>query len=341
MEFAEIKNNFDKMSKEQKEYFVFKYCLSFDNLNDCLDEIAKLDEENYNKYLKQIILATAIKSYNDKSIEIKNLFEDSQLNYKQILNKFKILTEELNLNNSLEISLLYTYLMWNGYFSKDKKLYYQIEKRVLMQGMYSYDIMNGNGVCLNFSEMLKDCLNECGYSSAILLNKIENKKELKRDYAPDIKRNNIKPGLIHKTKVALLKPITNKTGNHAFNLVEDNGKLYIYDVTNLLVLELKNKEYANIITGQGNFKLTPYLSYIFNIQNGENLINHLNTTTEFTTPYDRYNYIITAENCMQLFNKNKSLFDDYHDDINDDILKIVDTLSYYKENKKELLKTLR
>ena len=46
--------------------------------------------------------------------------------------------------------------------------------------MYSYDIMNGNGVCLNFSDMLKDILNECGYSSSILINGLENSRDFKK-----------------------------------------------------------------------------------------------------------------------------------------------------------------
>lgn len=158
--------------------------------------------------------------------------------------------------------------MWNGYFSKDQSFNYQIENRSLIHGMYSFDIMNGNGVCLNFSDMLKDILNECGYNSSIILNKINNIEEMEKFCVLDIKRNVVKScNLITKVIPLLLKPIINKIGNHAFNLIEENGKLYIYDATNLLFLKLNSTTEASILAGKGEFKLTPYSSYLLNDSN--------------------------------------------------------------------------
>ena len=42
---------------------------------------------------------------------------------------------------------------------------------------------------------------------------------------------------------------------------------------------------------------------------------------------------------MELFNTNKKLLDDYHDDINNDIVSIADSVDYYKKNKRKILKS--
>lgn len=72
--------------------------------------------------------------------------------YNQVLEKTVKLALELNLTKSLEYANLFTYLLWNGYFSLDKKFAFKIEDRLLSEGMYFLDIFKGNGVCLNISE---------------------------------------------------------------------------------------------------------------------------------------------------------------------------------------------
>lgn len=336
-----LKEYYNKLSMEAKKYLIFSLSLEAKDLDECEKIIKLLDEEKYYKYTKQLFLGQTSKMLETSRIKMKNFFEDSQYNYRNILNKFKILVKELKLTNSLEISILYTYLMWNGYFSKEKIFNYQIEKRALIEGMYSYDIMNGNGVCLNFSDMLKDILIECGYNSSILINKVEKQKELKKFYIPEINRSVIKShNPIAEVLPLIFKPLINKMGNHAFNLIEENGKLYIYDSTNLCFLELTNPTSAILLAGKGKFKLTPYFSYLLNGEKERKSLDTLCLTDNFSSPYDRKDYIITSEKCIDLFNKSESLLNDYHNDINSDILSIVNSVDYYKQNKKKILKSI-
>ena len=51
---------------------------------------------------------------------------------------------------------------------------------------------------------------------------------------------------------------------------------------------------------------------------------------EFISPYSRKDYIVTSENSIELFDKNKQLLKDYHSQINNDILKISETVEDYK-----------
>lgn len=341
-EMHKMGEKFNELTEERKKYFIFLHCLNAENIEACKNIIELFDKENILTYSNQIILGQVSKSMEDRRIKLKDYFNYSQQNYKNILKKFSTLVNELKLTNSLEISILFTYLMWNGYFSKDQEFNYQIEKRALIDGMYSYDIMNGNGVCLNFSDMLKDILIECGYNSSILLNKIKNIKEMKKFYVPEIERNIVKSNnVITKVMPLVFKPIINKVGNHAFNLIEENGKLYIYDATNLLFLELNNTIVANILAGNGDFKLTPYFSYLFNGSKERAALDTLHTIDDFKSPYSRKDYIITSENCVELFNKNNDLFKAYYWDIYNDITRVADSVEDYKENKKKILKSIK
>ena len=49
--------------------------------------------------------------------------------------------------------------------------------------------------------------------------------------------------------------LTNKTGNHAVTLIGDSGKMFIYDPTNLYVLNVIDEATATIINGKGNFAI--------------------------------------------------------------------------------------
>ena len=338
MEKIELKEKYESLNEEQRKSFILKTCLEADDLKKTVGIIIEFEKDFYKKYIKEVYVSIFSKVYKEKTQETENYFQDSEYYYNNILNKFKVLSKELKLANSLELSTLYTYLLWNGYFSKDKKFNYEIENRALIEGRFSYDIMNGNGVCLNFSDMLKDILNNCGYKSSTLLNRPINTKELKNNYVIDIERNAKNPKPLTKVLPIILQPLVKRMGNHAFNLIEENSKLYIYDATNLILLELNDKYIASLLVGKGEFSLKPYLSIAFNDEKSRKLLYLLNETKEFSTPYTRKDYIITSENSMELFNSNKSLLDDYHEDINNDIVNIANSVDYYKKNKRKILR---
>ena len=45
------------------------------------------------------------------------VYEKSIINYNEMLNKYKDLALELKLKNALQISMLFSYMVWNGYYS--------------------------------------------------------------------------------------------------------------------------------------------------------------------------------------------------------------------------------
>lgn len=280
------------------------------------------------QYLKSSLLSFYINKTNEEVLIAENKYKDSKENYNRILNAFKDLCIKLNLTNSLQISILYSYLLWNGYFSKDRKLHYEEENRAIISGLYSYDVMNGNGVCLNFSDLLKDILNKCGFSSSILTAYVK-EYPMKSSYKIQIKRHYTNSK--NQTVPLLYRSLIKKVGNHAFNLIEENNKFYIYDATNLVLLTLDSINIASIKLGSGKLKIFPRSSYIYNSRVERKTLDNLFLTNKFISPYKGVDYIVTAELCLDLFKQNKKLFEDFHKKIYKDILEISKIVEEHKE----------
>lgn len=329
-----IEDILEKLNDEEKKNLILKYLInepdeehrkifiSFIENNPKLSSLAN----------KQILKADFIKTIQKNNI--KNMIKENEviINYQRLLENYAKLAQELSLDTSLKIAILYTYLLWNGYFSKTKTNIFQNENKNLKSGLYSYDVMNGIGVCLNYSILFNDYLNTCGIESATIINGVKEKFE--RDYIPPIDRPRHKDNIISRINYLLTTPITNIIGNHAFNLIRENNKFYIYDVTNLAMLKIVNCTTAENICGTGTVVLHSLVSYLF-AQNdiSINVLNDFITTLNFLQcPYSRRDFICLFEELLELFNKNKKLIDDCYDEVHDDIITIANYAKVKKKN---------
>lgn len=313
----QLKHIIENMNDEQAKYFLFKFLIEHEYSNS---EIKKKFKNELKRFPDLYNLVTKTNSIIGVSIDFINIIgkHTSVLEkYFEILEKTKALSKELGLNNSLELCNLFTYLLWCGYFSKEKHLEYNPKGRKNIPGLYFTDIMSGRGVCLNFSYMLTDFLNQFDYSSATLANYFP--KGCKKDYRVDINRN------MPKKSFNLFRTLDKKGlenyGNHAFNLVRENNELYIYDATALMLLHPSNKDNAIIINGRGTLYLKPYISYGINFQ--EKSIPTLDLLVQknsFPVLYDREDFIATWEMCLELFRENIQLLDDFYSEIENNIL---------------------
>lgn len=318
------------LTKEEREYEIFKLYMNDPEFAEMVLTFARGKIKGIGK---QIIFSRTICDSRNTMIE-KNQETKKEIltHYKKVLENIKKVALELKLDNTLELCNLYTYLLWNGYFSKEKKLTYKAEDRINIYSSYSSDIMNGYGVCLNFSDMLTDFINEFDYSSATLVNYMD--KSCKIDKS-SIKRNKVDPKESTKFMNALISSITKKTGNHAFNLINENGKLYIYDSTNISISKIINKEKVNLITGTGEILLKPYFSYILNTNDKSvETLDLLHTSKEIISPYTRSEFIIEWQFCMELFQNKKNILDDFYDEIINNILKITEVTNDVQKIKK-------
>lgn len=254
-----------------------------------------------------------------------NYIKNARAAYKEILIKTRMLAKELNLTNSLEYSNLFTYLLWNGYFSKTKVHTYQVLGRIRDFDYYALDIMNGIGVCLNYSIMLKDFLNVSNFSSIIMPCYVENASF---EVSPPISRN------IDKTKMVNYSN-SHKFSNHAINLNVLNDEYYLYDSTNLGILDILNKNKASVVNGNGTYDLLPatcvdFASTFYDYQKIVNVLKELNKYQNNDSRVTKMLFDNTWLTCMLLFSHNKKLLEDYQGDILTDIFKVSNNLEKIK-----------
>lgn len=308
----------------------------FRKLSNNLETISEVNDLG-----KMYLLSSLAKKNNELSFSSKEYLENkfkTQEDYNIILEKTFNLSKELNINSPLRNANLFSYLLWSGYFSKDKKLVFQSSDRGLINGVFPYDIANGIGVCLNFSSMLTDYLNLSDYSSATLINRIEGKKP---DYEINIERQMGKDNFKTKSLAFLLKPVSKNLFNHAFNLIDDNDKLYIYDATNLLILDIEDKFLANAIDADITAKLNPYFSYMFNSEEKSMKVLDKLNLIEDTSGCGIQNFAFLLNNDISFFKDNGVLLNDFYDDIKPNINQISKVISNSKKIKKNIYKILK
>lgn len=201
--------------------------------------------------------------YNETE-KYKKTYEKSIINYYEMLNKYKDLALELKLKNAHEISMLFSYMMWNGYYSVDKKYSYKLQDRLLIPGLYSFDIIRGNGVCLSHSQLLSDYLNVCSKKSSFISCNFElNETSNLNTFKPSIRRVHnidIRLKFISTILSSLLCTKNSKNGNHSVTLIEDDNKFYVCDSTNLYFAQIEDDSIATIINGSGKYYLKPLSS---------------------------------------------------------------------------------
>lgn len=250
--------------------------------------------------------------------------------YYQIIKKINILSKELNLTNSLEISLLFTHLLYNGYLSYNKIHLFQSKERLQLPFMYAIDIFFGRGVCLNSSEMLTDIMISNNYQSSVISNYYGNDIDI--DYHQEgIKIEVYKDSILHKILKFIDRPNSKKYGNHACTLIFEDDKPYIFDPTNLTIYEITedNRVAINLI-GSGEIYLKPYFSYTFcKSQNYKDVLERLCFLNNPKSPYTKKDFITISEKVSSLVSNNK-LLDSFYEEIKPDINEIVSSFEQEK-----------
>lgn len=309
---------------QERKFLIFK--LYYDRPNI---ETIKLIEQWLPQHLfaylgvaSTIAIAKFAYLHKEYALESRKAYSEVMSKYNSLLGKMACLSKELDLNNSLEISILFSYLLWKGYLSKTKENKFESENRKMLTGLYFADIMDGRGVCLNHCEMLKDFLSICGYSSVMLMNYASNDVKITR--VLDIKRKiNDSADNVVATLLSLLKIVKRNNINHIFNLIEEDEKLYIYDATNLSLHSIDNSFSASIINGGGRRKLYPYQSYNFCLSERDcTLMDKLLTGKITPSPYTKEDFISIGRVALEIMKNSHCLFEDFYTEARPDIMGI-------------------
>ncbi len=329
----ELKQEFKFLTKAQKELLLYRKIVEIGKIED---NSKGFNSFRYSQDINSDELLCLIKAADigsikplvvyvmrDHKLKYQEVYEESLIRYNNVLENYKKLAQELDINSSLDLSHLLTYMLWNGYFSVNKKHFYKLQERLMLPGMYSFDVIKGKGVCLAYAELLNNYLSICEKDSSILICKVPTKKNaISCDYRPKIERNtkiNISSRVFSSLMGFFLGGLINKFGNHAITLIEENGNMYAYDPTNLYVLNIKNSSTASIINGKGEFQIKPLMTFIIDSNSDPNHLYEKLLSENVKSALSRKEFIFSFENLIEIINKNISLLDDAYDNIHKDL----------------------
>ena len=325
-----IVESLTRLSKDEQKNYMLAYLLVL-NDEDRKDFIENIVDNDLILLAKeQCKRAELVESLRKNGIESSIVNSSVYPNYLSILKNYKDLAEELLLVNPIELSILFSYLLWKGYFSKNKCNVYKNDNILLPCHLYPYTIMDGWGVCLNHSVMLADYLNMCGVEAAPLKTGIK-QHNVKVSYIPPIERVNLEP----KKKFTLTSLFAKKhgnSGNHVFTLIKEDEYFYIYDATNLAVFEVKGSTKAKCIVANTYATLYPIPSYelIDNDISYKILNDFITTSDSRECPYQVDYFKFITERSLETIMNNLGLVNDCYDESHEDIAKIA---KYVKERK--------
>lgn len=332
----EYKKIFEGLNEQEKELLVYKKIieLQFSQIEEDVDKeylvLAIKEASDLNiGYFKPMFLYLSSR----EALKASEQYQSLKDKYYNILKNYKNLASELHISSALELSHLFTYMLWNGYYSVTKEHCYNMKNRTAITNFTFLDVIKGSGVCLNYSECLQDYLLTCNKDASILLCGVPKDKSIQRDYKPQIEQTHAKNSN-ELFKLSFLAMLANKLlkidGNHAITLIKDDDKIFAYDSTNLLVLNTPNKNTGEIINGKGNFKLLPMLTLnILANLNSFPLIEEL-LNKECSRAFSRKEIIFSFENTIEIIMNNISLLDDAYDNVHNELQSILDNYEKLK-----------
>lgn len=175
----------------------------------------------------------------------KNKLYEARAN---IIGSYGWMIEELPLKNIHENFYAFCYLLWNGYFSVNKKYIY--DKNFCFHDDYTmnerFTIFLGRGCCRHNSKLLNDILryNENYKSSREIYIHLCNNTIIKNI-------TSIKSEMESEDSLELPRKKENlRAANHSVVYINNNGQSFILDPTNLVECQMVNKE---LICYDGNY----------------------------------------------------------------------------------------
>ena len=165
----ELQYELEGLNEIQQKYYIYQKIseLGLDSDFEKRQEEAGKDWSKTNEVLAwykiseettRLFASITILALKENQVRNKKSYQEAWGSFQKVLENYKMLAEDLKLDTALEKSHLFTYLLWNGYFSKTKEHSYDKNHRKNIFGLYALDLVRGNGVCLNYADGLKKYL---------------------------------------------------------------------------------------------------------------------------------------------------------------------------------------
>lgn len=288
--------------------------------------------KNFFKFYTDTMLDLYSSSLSKRRDKVKNeVYYDS---YFKIVNKTANLMKELNISDPFSATVIFEYLLWNGYLSKNKKLIYGISGRINNIVLTGADIMLGKSVCLNNADMLSDVLNAMGFESYIMgCSFVENVK-VSFEYKPNIERKRESKVVFGDKLLAKFVSVTplKKIGNHAVVLFKFKDRYFMGDPTNLAFLNFVDFLKGEYIGSDLQLDLKPWQMLILDGIEAEKfkeiIVKTFFLSDEQVVDLDMVRNV--SNYSLNLCKKNLSLLNDFHDDNIKDINIVCKTLKKIK-----------
>lgn len=241
--------------------------------------------------------------------EERKKIEEAEALEEKIVEKIVKLSHEINFNSSISLCNLYSYLLYSGNLSIDRK-FSQSSKNIYDNS--SLNNMLGYGCCRNISDGLMKVLKANDITSYFLSTKFNKNKvfcKVSFDFVSDhlyeniITFNDIKNFIIPNTSL------------HRLNLVIDEEKYIVYDPTWGVILRASGN-FLKPINGFGKMHIEKIARSNFIECGDSEYILDLISKREF------YNYKDFAKQYVddiRIINRNKKLIDEFYIDSHFDI----------------------
>ncbi len=274
---------------------------SIENMND-------IQKDNYNDFLNfyneknTLVLSNIMK----KNRELKKDTKYYQA-YLKIIKNTATLLKELNADDPVKANTVFQYLLWNGYFSKDKYLEYGMSS-VIDSICYGANVMLGKTLCLNNATMAADVLNEMGIKSYLIGSMFIPVEGRIINNDNHIKRNISNENVILSTKNIDI------TGNHALNLTQKDDKYFLSDPTNLAFLNFNDFLEAKYVDSDITTPIKPWMMLVMeSVEHHEFHHTIMNTFKYSDSEVVASKEIKEAYNFAQVvYDKNQNLLADFH-----------------------------
>lgn len=189
--------------------------------------------------------------------------------YDELIELYKKLLIELELEHPTEVYALYKYMYRKGYLSNGNNFIFGTSEAPEISDRIGINVITGKAVCRNISGMLGDIYKSMGINTEQLAlyvgdgefsenklrssirfyeKKLANAKEEEKIKEIEKKLKTCKEIL---DKKLILESIIKKPGNHIITISEYDGKCYLYDPTNLILYKKDESfNYNNIFNSK-------------------------------------------------------------------------------------------
>lgn len=220
-----------------------------------VEEVEKI--KNFSEFYSDSFIDVLHRVYQDSIKEVEQ--EDYYQSYLKICNNTATLMRDLGIDDPMLASSVFSYLLWNGYFSKDRYFVFSQSNRVSNLGALGADIMRGRSVCINNARMLTRVLVDMGVDAHLMGCSVSN-ANLDSVYRPDIERkidNHVK--LRDKLLGAVFGRILKNFGNHAVTMFDSDGTYFVNDPTNLAFANFSGFLQGQYVESNVSFDYKPWI----------------------------------------------------------------------------------